>query len=111
MLGVRIPPPLPVPARARDGGIGNGGTEDDEIEADGIEVEKMAAITQWWPNARTFIREAVAEAKKVTWPDRKTVVSTTIVVIVATFIIGFYLALCDQVLGPGLKKIFDYFGA
>jgi preprotein translocase subunit SecE len=71
----------------------------------------MAAISQWWPNTRTFFREVVAEAKKVTWPERKTVLSTTIVVIVATFLIGFYLALCDQVIGPALKYVFSLFGA
>ena len=71
----------------------------------------MAAITQWWPNTRSFVREVVAETKKVTWPDRKTVLSTTIVVIVATFIIGFYLALCDQVLSPAVNYIYKLFGA
>lgn len=71
----------------------------------------MVSITQWWPNTRTFIREVVAETKKVTWPDRKTVLNTTVVVIVATFIIGFYLALCDQALTPAVNYIYKLFGA
>ncbi len=71
----------------------------------------MAAISQWWPNTRTFVREVVAESKKVTWPDRKTVVSTSIVVIVATFIIGFYLWGCDVALGPVINWVYKLFGA
>jgi len=71
----------------------------------------MAAISQWWPNTRTFVREVSAEAKKVTWPDRKTVVGTTVVVIVATFIIGFYLWGCDVVLVPLVNSIYKLFGA
>jgi preprotein translocase subunit SecE len=71
----------------------------------------MAAISQWWPNSRTFVREVVAEAKKVTWPDRKTVVNTSVVVIVATFIIGFYLWGCDVVLVPAVSWVYKLFGA
>jgi preprotein translocase subunit SecE len=71
----------------------------------------MAAISQWWPNTRTFVREVTAEAKKVTWPDRKTVVGTTVVVIVATFIIGFYLYACDVVLVPLVNWFYKLFGA
>jgi len=71
----------------------------------------MAAISQWWPNTRTFVREVSAEAKKVTWPDRKTVVNTSVVVIVATFIIGFYLWGCDVVLVPAVNWVYKLFGA
>jgi preprotein translocase subunit SecE len=71
----------------------------------------MAPISQWWPRTRTFLRECVAEGKKVTWPDRKTVVSTTIVVIVATFIVGFFLWGCDLALTPMMTKIYSILGA
>jgi preprotein translocase subunit SecE len=71
----------------------------------------MAAISEWWPNTRTFVREVSAEAKKVTWPDRKTVVNTSVVVIVATFIIGFYLWGCDVVLVPAVGWVYKLFGA
>jgi preprotein translocase subunit SecE len=70
----------------------------------------MAAISQWWPNTRNFVREVVAEAKKVTWPDRRAVVGTTIVVIAATLIIGFYLSACDLVLGKALEAVYKALG-
>jgi preprotein translocase subunit SecE len=52
------------------------------------------AVT-WLPRKlkelRTFFSEVRAELKKVTWPSRKEVYSTTIVVIMTTFFFGFYL--------------------
>ncbi len=70
----------------------------------------MTPIAQWWPNTRTFIREVASETKKVTWPDRKTVMSTTVVVIVATFILGFFLWGCDVVLSPMMDKLYKVLG-
>jgi preprotein translocase SecE subunit len=44
-----------------------------------------------------FVQEAIAELKKVEWPDQKAVVSGTAVVIVACIIVGGYLWANDQV--------------
>jgi preprotein translocase SecE subunit len=44
-----------------------------------------------------FVQEAVAELKKVEWPDQKAVVSGTAVVFVACVIVGAYLWANDQV--------------
>lgn len=41
--------------------------------------------------AKTFLVEVRAEFKKVTWPPRKEVYGTTIVVIITVFFFGFYL--------------------
>jgi len=71
----------------------------------------MAPISEWWPRTRTFFREVVSEGKKVTWPDRKTVVSTTVVVVVATFIVGFFLWGCDLLLTPMMTEIYKLLGA
>jgi len=71
----------------------------------------MTPVREWWPRTRTFTREVIAEGKKVTWPDRKTVINTTIVVIVATFIIGFFLWGCDLVLAPLINKLYKLLGA
>ena len=51
----------------------------------------------WWQRLRTFLREVVAETKKVTWPSRDEVVATTVVVIAASFIFGIFLYFCDLV--------------
>jgi preprotein translocase subunit SecE len=43
-----------------------------------------------------FLRESVAELKKVEWPSQKAVISGTAVVLVACVIVGAYLWLNDQ---------------
>jgi preprotein translocase subunit SecE len=40
---------------------------------------------------RTFLAEVRAEFRKVTWPPRREVYGTTIVVVVTVFFFGFYL--------------------
>jgi preprotein translocase subunit SecE len=49
----------------------------------------------WWHRLQTFLREVIVETKKVTWPGRDEVVSTTVVVIAASFIFGIFLYICD----------------
>ena len=42
-----------------------------------------------------FLKEVKFELKKVTWPNRKEVINSTIVVIIATAIITIFLYLVD----------------
>lgn len=42
-----------------------------------------------------FLTEAYAELKKVSWPSRQEVKGATIVVLVMTFLLGFYIGLVD----------------
>ena len=65
---------------------------------------------QWWNRLKTFIQEVVVETKKVTWPSKQEVIATTSVVIVASFIFGIYLYLCDLVFLFLTQKLFDVFG-
>jgi len=45
----------------------------------------------------SFVREAIAELRKVEWPDQRQVLTGTIVVIIACAITGLYLWLNDLV--------------
>jgi preprotein translocase subunit SecE len=63
----------------------------------------MTPIKEWWPRTRDFFRDVWAEVKKVSWPGRPEVFGTTVVVIVACFLFGFYLFLVDS----GLSKLVD----
>ena len=40
---------------------------------------------------RNFLTEARSELKKVTWPPRKEVYGTTVIVVLTVFFFGFYL--------------------
>ena len=47
---------------------------------------------------RTFFREVSVELKKVSWPTRQQTLSATMVVIVLTFIVAFFLGIVDVIL-------------
>jgi preprotein translocase subunit SecE len=59
----------------------------------------MSDVMGWGPRKlgelKTFFSEVKSELKKVTWPSRKEVYATTVVVIVTTLFFGFYLWLLD----------------
>ena len=57
-------------------------------------AEKPTKLT----SLKTFIREAKAELKKVTWPTRKQIWYWTVIVIVFTLCVSVYLGLIDFVL-------------
>ena len=56
-----------------------------------------------------FFVEVRTEMKKVSWPGRKEVYGTTIVVVSAVFLFGIYLGLVDLVLRLGVDRIFKFF--
>jgi preprotein translocase subunit SecE len=81
---------------------------------DGSGTEKPGAPIEAQPGAitrfRTFMSDVVAELKKTTWPSRKEVYGTTVVVIVAVFITALYLFVVDKVLERGMTAILAAFG-
>jgi preprotein translocase subunit SecE len=62
---------------------------------------------------REFVQEVLAEFRKVTWPSRQELVNSTVVVIVVTVVLAFFLGavdivlarLVEWVLGGGRKGI------
>jgi preprotein translocase subunit SecE len=68
-------------------------------------------ITSWWANARTFLTEVRNEMRRVTWPSRREVYATTVVVILTSAFFGLYLWLLDLALTRGVNWIFRRFGA
>jgi preprotein translocase subunit SecE len=64
-----------------------------------------------WParklaEARAFLTEVRAELRKVTWPSRKEVYSTTLVVIATSIFFGFYLWGLDIAFSRALSLVF-----
>jgi preprotein translocase subunit SecE len=67
--------------------------------------------TLGWParkiaEARAFLTEVRSELRKVTWPSRKEVYSTTLVVIATSIFFGFYLWGLDLVFSRALSVVF-----
>ncbi len=52
-----------------------------------------------------FVRESVAELRKVEWPNRPQVIAGTIVVIIAVAIVGVYLWAVDQLFKNLVEKV------
>ena len=60
---------------------------------------------RWYKRFINFLKETKAELKKVTWPSRNEVTSTTIVVIFATVFFGFYLFFMDIIFSWVISQI------
>ena len=52
-----------------------------------------------------FVKEAIAELKKVEWPSRAQVLQGTIVVIIACVIVGAFLYAADQSFKPFVRTV------
>jgi preprotein translocase subunit SecE len=59
---------------------------------------------------KQFLVEVWSELKKTTWPGRKEVYGTTVVVIVTVLICAFYLWIVDLILNAGMGTVFRAFG-
>ncbi len=55
---------------------------------------------------RTYFEESWAELRKVSWPDRQTVVNLTLIVIAVSIAIGAYIAILDQIMHFALSQVF-----
>ena len=67
-----------------------------------LEKLRIKQIQQFFVEVRT-------EMRKVSWPGRKEVYGTTIVVICAVFFFGIYLGLLDLLFRLGREQIFKFF--
>ena len=69
------------------------------------------SVTGWWGRSRRFLSEVRNEMARVTWPSRKEVYATTIVVILTSIFFGIYLYGIDLMLSRLMGAIFRSFGA
>jgi preprotein translocase subunit SecE len=70
----------------------------------------MAADVKNWINGtRDYFNDLKLEMRRVTWPSRKQVESTTAVVIFSVFAFAGYFAVVDAVLARGIKGVLDFF--
>jgi preprotein translocase subunit SecE len=55
--------------------------------------------------AQEFVREVVAEFRKVTWPSRQELVNSTVVVITVTVVVAVFLGAVDIMLARIVEAI------
>jgi preprotein translocase subunit SecE len=76
-----------------------------------LAASPVPTIKTWVQNAKQFYREVRTEMKMVTWPDRREVAGTTIVVIIFVFVLGIYLFIADELSLRAIGWIMRRFGA
>jgi preprotein translocase subunit SecE len=64
----------------------------------------------WFNKVKEFLREVRSEWNKVSFPTREEVVGTTVVVLVASFIMAIYLFAADQIILRMYQFVIRIFG-
>jgi len=59
---------------------------------------------------KKFLKEVLAELRKVTWPTKDELIGSTIVTIVVSLIVAVFIGIVDRVLSFGVRAIFGGFG-
>ncbi len=71
------------------------------VPARAADRESDGGIRNWCGNSRSFLTEVRNEMRRVTWPSRREVYATTIVVILVSMFFGVYLWRLDLGAQPG----------
>ncbi len=70
----------------------------------------MENKVRWYRRFVNFLKDVRSEVRKVTWPSRREVYSTTLVVIFATIFFAFYLFFMDIIFSWVISNIKSLFG-
>jgi preprotein translocase, SecE subunit, bacterial len=63
----------------------------------------------WFERKKDYINELKLEMKRVTWPNRRQVQGTTLVVIFSVFLFAGYFEVVDSILSRGVTAVFRIF--
>jgi preprotein translocase subunit SecE len=77
---------------------------------DSIGGRARDGVAGWWGRARRFLTEVRNEMARVTWPTRREVYATTLVVILTSIFFGLYLWGIDLILNGLMGWIYRTFG-
>ena len=78
---------------------------------EGLSGRAKDSVTGWWGGSRRFLTEVRNETARVTWPSRKEVYATTVVVILTSIFFGVYLYGIDLAFSAIVGWIFGIFSA
>lgn len=71
------------------------------------ENQPQGGVAVWFGQVKEYIADLKAEMRRVSWPNKAQVQSTTAVVIAAVFLFAAYFAVVDLVLGRAINQIFQ----
>jgi preprotein translocase subunit SecE len=66
-------------------------------------------VKKWTEGTRDYFNELKLEMRRVTWPSRKQVESTTGVVIFSVFAFAGYFWVVDGILSKGIQDVLKFF--
>ncbi len=69
-----------------------------------LEVKK----TNWVESTREYLIDIRSEMKRVTWPSRLQVESTTLVVILSVFAFAVYFQILDKIIENTVTRAYTY---
>ncbi len=69
----------------------------------------VESVRLWPAKTKDYIQDLQNEMRRVTWPSRKQVQSTTVVVIFTVFAFAAYFAVVDTVFTRTIGKLFSAF--
>jgi preprotein translocase subunit SecE len=72
-------------------------------------AEEIGASKNHWQQLRDYFAEVRSEMKRVTWPGKQEIYGTTLMVILTTFLFGFYFAICDWAFRHFVGRILQTF--
>ncbi len=78
-------------------------------EQDSFGGRARESVTGWWGRSRRFLVEVRNEMARVTWPSRREVYATTLVVILTSVFFGVYLYGVDLILNAIMARVFQTF--
>ena len=82
----------------------------EQVKPAPVRSGESTGVKAWWDNGRTFLTEVRNEMRRVTWPSRKEVYATTLVVILVSIFFGMYLWGVDMILSHAVQWVFRQFG-
>jgi len=72
-------------------------------------AEEITINKGFWKETRDYFGDVRAEMKRVTWPGRMEIQGTTAMVIITTFLFGFYFWICDSVFQVAVGRLLNWF--
>lgn len=72
-------------------------------------AEEITIQKGLWKETRDYFTDVRAEMKRVTWPGRMEIQGTTAMVIITTFLFGFYFWVCDSCFQYLMGRVLNWF--
>ena len=67
--------------------------------------ESVSIEKSTWVQMRDYFSDVRTEMRRVTWPSKQEIYGTTVMVLITTFLFGFYFWVIDSIIGKSLDQL------